>query len=222
METLISLPLFRAMRATPSRVWGSTSGVTTRTRPPVGLLAWSAVILSALTAAGLQNVFGPHPKPDPLDIAIPEVIWGLLGLGSFTLVAAAQIAGGNRSQQPLEVVPQSDGTTRIENGIVVNLRPKDANWSDLVTGEGTQAGQVEIAKLQKLAITLLLVCVYFSDLYRMFGSEVPIESLPAVSAGMVALIGISDATFLANKQFSAFRYRETAGAHRSIDAQDHR
>lgn len=168
------------------------------------LILWSTIVLSALFASGLQNLAGS--QPDPLDIAIPESIWGLLGLGSFTWVASSEIASGMRGKQPLITNKSAGQESWIENGIVVKA-DGHARWLDLVTGEGTQAGQADIAKLQKLCITLLLACVYFADLYVMFGAELPVRAFPTVSGGMVALIGISHATFLANKQFSALRYK---------------
>ncbi len=160
------------------------------------LVIWSIVLLSALLCAGIFNTAtGPYKPPlemmGPLDIVIPPEIWALLGLGTFTAIAGPAIARSRLLKSEIVALARS---------------PKS---SDLIVDpfEEAKAGNsppADIAMVQLLALTMLLVVIYVLALYNIFDvmvgdSKQPISAFPGISEGFLALLGISHTAFLANK-----------------------
>jgi len=90
----------------------------------------------------------------------------------------------------------------------VNDSIQDARWSDMVSGEKIQDYQyVDIAKVQMFFITILVVFSYGALIWAEMTSSgaqvllgaLPQISLPAFSASLVALLGISHAGYLTTK-----------------------
>jgi hypothetical protein len=60
-----------------------------------------------------------------------------------------------------------------------------------------------VSKLQKLAFTILVATVYGMGLWQVMAGATPvIRSFPAVDDGLLALLGISHAAYLADKQIA--------------------
>lgn len=75
-----------------------------------------------------------------------------------------------------------------------------ADVSDLFRGdEITDAAQLDLGKVQKFYFTLALLFAYGVQLANLFVGGDSLESLPELSSGMVALLSISHAGYLANK-----------------------
>jgi hypothetical protein len=85
--------------------------------------------------------------------------------------------------------------------IVTNKRSADANFDDLFRGEETgNAAVLDLAKIQMFYFTLILVLSYAVSLGAMLiSAEAKISAFPAFDAGMVALLGISNAGYLTDK-----------------------
>ena len=179
------------------------------------IILWTLLLVSALFTAGLTNIMGTAPSASPLAIDIPPEVWALLGLGSFTAVASPALV--KREEQHAFRSPASPdllvGAVKHERnltdpGVFVgrvyhNAAPADARWIDLIHGDLEGIRHVDIAKVQQLAFTVLLVTIYAGGLWSVMGPTsgpfANIQRFPAVDAGFVALLGISHAAYLASK-----------------------
>lgn len=187
------------------------------------LILWTVLLVSALFTAGLTNATPPDAVSDPLRITIPPEIWALLGLGAFTAVAAPAIEQGKRGlpnapgvtdaelasrdaralrlqhDQKLNAPPVADGQ------LLVKSTGADARWMDLIMGDTVVGGfYVDVSKLQKLAFTLLIVTVYGFGLWQeMAGTHPFIRNFPPADDALLALLAISHAAYLADKQIAS-------------------
>lgn len=183
------------------------------------LILWTLLLVSALMTAGLINAVKPA-DPTPLQIRIPPRIWALLGLGAFTAVAAPTIdlerrredmpvlaatspvpgaARGESIGHFLQRTQDLSGEPRFSGALLVKLDPKDARWIDIIRGDSAGARHVDVAKLQQLAFTLLLISVYAMALRTKMTGAADIDDFPEVDAGFLALLGLSHGAYLADK-----------------------
>lgn len=188
------------------------------------LVAWTLLLVSALFTAGLSNAMPPiaPDAPPPLDIKIPPQIWALLGLGAFTAVAAPAIEDGKRGGPGRSLMGDSGLQTQREavglalqvdqklaapavfdGRVLTKVNSADARWIDLIMGDYEGAFYVDVSKVQKLAFTVILVIIYGAGLWGHMAGVAPIKDFPAVSAGFLALLGISHAAYLADKQIAS-------------------
>jgi hypothetical protein len=85
-----------------------------------------------------------------------------------------------------------------------NPRITDASFTDLFEGnEVGNTAHVDLGKVQMFYFTLIVALAYAVDLWNVLQNDAllyaPKFSFPVFSAGMVALLGISNAGYLANK-----------------------
>lgn len=168
------------------------------------LILWTIVILPAFLAAAVFN-FGAGAE-DPLNIAVPPEVWGLLGISTGSLVGAGIVKSGRDPANPAEVAqarqnPDPVAIRRLKNQEVVNETPSQASVSDLFKGElvGSE-DHLEVGKVQMFFFTLLVVFAYGKATAASFdNASGTIDSLPVLNAGMLALLAISHAGYLANK-----------------------
>ena len=181
------------------------------------LVLWVAVIVSALLTGALTNM--RLGNPTPLNIIVPPEIWALLGLGSFTAVAAPAIKEAQKNVAFRSPAPFAQGTNAalIEqqiksdqalaaapvfvNRVLVKESPKDARWVDLINGDYEGAAVVDVSKLQQLVFTAALVITYGASIWQLM-AKAPFTSFPPVYPALVALLGISQATYLTDKQIN--------------------
>ncbi len=158
-----------------------------------------------------------------LDIAVPPELWAVMGISVASLVGTPLIrsaltkkedGGGHKQTVVLkELNRQANVNTEDAawNGAYLNGRiacqstPANARVVDLFQGEQeTDAAHLDLGKVQVFFFTALLVFAYSAMMYQEFAaatgeSKFCIPALPALSQGMVALLGISHAGYLANK-----------------------
>lgn len=182
---------------------------------------WTVMILSGFLAAVLANIEGGHPEP--LSITIPAELWLLMGISTTSLVSAPLILQSKKTQ-PVSAAERAsllEHLTRqavdlsrvaVHGQVVVNQTPETARLSDLFQGwETGNVGQLDLGKVQMFFFTLILALAYGAGLAALFGSTVEkITSLPALDAGMLALLGISHAGYLVS-QAVPFPKTETKG-----------
>lgn len=176
------------------------------------LLAWMALVLSSLLAVAWVRLFAG--LPDALAIDVDLGLWVLLGVSTLSLVGSGALlkarAGSAAGAGPLET-PQPllalQGTPVDEvshlGSLYANRTAAAATWSDLITGEQVvNAAHVDVARLQLLVFTLLVLLAYAAEFIPFFFST-PAHQLgtkfPGLSVSLVALIAISHAGYLAAK-----------------------
>lgn len=171
------------------------------------LVVWTILIVGSLLTAGLANV--SLGDATPLEIVIPPQIWALLGLGSFTFVAAPAIL--TRKERLGAANPRLDqvklNLARTDNlksdvfaigPVVRKATSDDARWLDMFRGD-EDADTIDFSKVQQFTVTGLLLVIYAAALARLFAGPGPLKSFPDIDGGFIALLGISHAAYLANK-----------------------
>jgi hypothetical protein len=165
---------------------------------------------------------------DPLKIRIDEQVLYLMGISAAALVASPLIAATKKSKQPdpkakettaeelgkTGNVPdsvagksRSEATSEIAKhaqGLLFrNPQMSDASFSDMFEGnEIGNTAHVDLGKVQMFFFTVTVAVAYAVAVAKsihdgqLYGAE---YVFPTLSSGMVALLGISNAGYLANK-----------------------
>lgn len=178
------------------------------------MLLWTVLLLSGFLTAVLINI--RRGQSDPLSIALHPDLWGLLGISTASLVGSPLIKSNKKSEPTNESAKAkteaqltSQGAApagvTAEGQIVVNNKSEDASFTDMFKGEEVgNAAYLDLGKVQMFFFTLITWFVYATALGAMFTASVrpdapKISGFPDLDTGMVALLGISHAAYLANK-----------------------
>ncbi|SFJ34021.1 hypothetical protein SAMN02799624_04151 [Paenibacillus sp. UNC496MF] len=166
---------------------------------------WTIVLLSAYYTAASLRIYGLPDSEEALNVALDWHLWALMGI-SFTSLVATPLIHMNKQAKTIaddEAAKLQPAAVAGSDGIL-NVRPnfEGASWTDLFKGDELKdAAYVDIAKLQMFFFTLVAALSYGALLLHMFGSRAPgaITEFPAVSEGLLALLGISHAGYLTSK-----------------------
>ena len=173
------------------------------------MLAWTLVVLSTLVTAILTNV--ARGAAAPMDIAVPQELWVLLGITTAAAVGAPAVLNSRRQKKPdgtelqkTERALQQQGHAPVDTSddsvVLRNADVRDARFSELLKGdESGNASTVDLGKLQMFFFTFVLVAGYGSAVYSMFLQDAHVTALPSVQEGMNVLLGISQTGYLAMK-----------------------
>ncbi|MDT4897200.1 MAG: hypothetical protein QOH25_2277 [Acidobacteriota bacterium] len=176
------------------------------------LALWTILILSSFLTAALINTHKGQPD-DPLSIIIPEALWGLMGISTASLIGSSLIKSPkkdaptndeekNKTLDLLKTQGVDTSKVDVQGQIIVNQNPEDASWVDLFKGDEVgNAAHLDLGKIQMFFFTLVVWFAYAVVLAQKF-QNVPSTGIPAfpdLSTGMLALLGISHAGYLANK-----------------------
>lgn len=173
---------------------------------------WSWLILAALAAATICRAWGlgGAPAGAALVIHIDTNLLAIMGISYFTGAAAPGLLAlkSNSNGAPATALAaRSDGQLLGVTGQIV-YRPAAfaPRFADLVLGdEASNAGSIDLSKLQQLLITIILVGAYATLLFQMFGgpdfvvrsgSDHGTTLLPPLSGGIVQLLLLSHAGYL--------------------------
>lgn len=182
------------------------------------LICWTILLLGSLAAMGIYNLLSKTGAGTALNIQIDPQIWALLGLPAFTAITASAIKDSNRGTSTADKTnanadkTASDVKARenltadptFDGRVLTKPDPTQARWLDMVLGDFEGAQNIDASKFQKLVITLLVLVVYAGSIWAIFSKAdgSPLTAFPPVTNGLVALLGISHAAYLADKQFS--------------------
>lgn len=176
------------------------------------LAAWTVLICSAFVTVGLARVFAK--VDDPLGIALPAELWQLLGISATSAVGASLVQKNKTNKEPADeqavtekVAAQTHETpadvSENRQGIAyANTSPKDARITDMFEGdELANTAYIDIGKLQMFFFTLVAVIAYAVNIYKYMVDNTPevFTTFPALSPGLVAVLGISHAAYLGHK-----------------------
>jgi hypothetical protein len=151
------------------------------------LVAWTVLVLSTFWAMSLTRLFG-HAV-DPLALNVDNNLWLLLGISGTSSVASPLILA--RKQTAAQGIVDRPRSVGVDSG---SLR-------DLFRGEDVgNANVVDIGRVQMAFFTFVCLCTYFLACWRALATQAhDAVVFPPVSSDLVALLGISHATYLANK-----------------------
>ena len=179
------------------------------------MLVWTVLVLSAYGTLAVTRAAEENPLA-ALDVEIPQTVWVLMGISTTSLVGTPLIR--NKKKDPrlaLEPDAQEEAldsqrkgladSVRVEGRIVAKKSVEDASWSDLFIGEEvSDAAHLNLAKIQMFFFTMLLLITYGVAVASMLiRSETIPDALPDVGEGMLALFGISQGGYLADKAIPA-------------------
>lgn len=160
-------------------------------------LLWFLVLFSAYFTGAIWNgAIGAD-----LPAAEADLFW-LLGITTGSAVVSTVLVDAKKQTAN----PAAATDTTLIGTIDRNVAPGEASWSDLYLGE-EQANRdgVDVSRLQKVVVTVLLVIVYIEMLWAAF-SQIPLGShpfaMPTVGNNFVGLLGLSHAGYLASKAAS--------------------
>lgn len=149
------------------------------------LLVWNMLLISTFWTMFVVKLFGG--VTDPLALGMDANLWWLIGISAGSFVASPLILARKQTTPGLLDVPRMTGR---DQGVKDLFRGEDAGNADVV----------DIGRVQMVFFTLVTVFAYTAACWHAFVTRGP-ETLafPAVSSDMVALLGISHATYLVNK-----------------------
>lgn len=177
------------------------------------LASWTILISSAFVTLGVTRVFATIE--DPLEITVPEQLWQILGISFASAVGASMVIRNKTRKEPAdkakviekvaEQVHDKDAATVEKNrqGLAyANESPSDARITDMFEGdELSNTAYVDISKLQMFLFTLVALIAYGVNIYQYMVDNTPevFDTFPALSPGLVTVLGISHAAYLGNK-----------------------
>jgi len=180
------------------------------------LVGWTIVVLAAyFTYAVTRMRLGQAAVPpitDALDIGIDTNLWTLLGISTTSLVGSSLILGTKKEKDPpADVIARtadntkedpSDVDANRQGALYANATKADAKFTDIFEGDELgNATHVDLAKVQMFLFTVITLFAYVILVARDLrsGRLELLAQLPVLPNGIVALLGISHAGYLASK-----------------------
>ena len=183
------------------------------------MITWTVVVVSAFGTIAIGRLTQtPSTQADivsALDIGVPQTIWLLLGISTTSFIGSPLIKNAKKESAPaltddkvrtlLEKQSRNlNHGVEAEGQILKNLSITDASWADMFMGENIEdASHLEIGKMQMFFFTVLLVFSYAFAIGTLLRTTTAPTSLPDIGQGMLPLLGLSHAGYLASKVASS-------------------
>jgi hypothetical protein len=171
---------------------------------------WFLVILSGYFTEAIWNAAKEADPP-----TIQNQLLALLGITSGSAVISSLITDAKKAAPPpvapvvvapanAAAVPPRPCPACQLGAMACHLGPDNASWSDLYTGEeAANFGIVDVSRLQKLVVTILLVMAFMVFLWGKLGEAATATALAMPTfdenGSFLWLLGISHAAYLAQK-----------------------
>jgi hypothetical protein len=176
------------------------------------LVLWTVVVLSSLLTIAMFNI-REDKMDNPLDITVPPQVWGLLGISTASFVTAATIKSQKKNMDApkparektkealAKVGDDPDKLAAPQGSLVAFKEPTDASIADFFKGdEVVSAAYLDLGKVQVFFFSVIVVFAYATGVGAiLYDAGAAIKSLPDLSLGIVALLGISHAGYLTSK-----------------------
>jgi len=167
---------------------------------PSQLWALLGISVTSLVGSGLVKQEKTKRKPEPHN-AKKTLAGALTGVDPATVTPADgnQLVAAKHPE-----APSADDPVVARGVLTVNEDPAASSWSDLFRGEEVgNAGHLDLGKIQMFYFTLIIVFAYAAALgslfAQLFAQQSGITAFPALGNDVVALLGISHATYLTTK-----------------------
>lgn len=176
------------------------------------IILWTVLILSAFLTAAIERIhFGG--TADALAIALDEKLWMLLGISTASLIATPLVQSTKKVQQPQPDAvakaaavlkePKAEITANAQGVLYANSDAKDAAFTDMFEGEEVgNTAYIDVSKVQMFFFTLIAVLSYGTVLFGWLSGWNALlnpAAFPALSAGLIAILGISHAGFIGSQ-----------------------
>jgi hypothetical protein len=182
-------------------------------------VVWAALLFGAYFTESVWNISHgysiPRLQPDLLKlmgiVVTAPVISNVIVDHKKSDSSRSSSAPGARPTFPTLPTPAPAAGLPAQIGSIDrNVTPSEASWADLYLGEEVaNRNVVDVSRLQKLIITLLLVITYCEMLWEQLGHVVVAAAakstpsvgaaMPSVDTGFLWLLGISYGAYLAYK-----------------------
>ncbi len=175
------------------------------------MILWTLLILSAYLTMVMQRIHGNISSA--LDIGIDGRLWALMGISTASLVGSPLLLQNKKLQDPpgsaiekasklLQEDQQAIQSNR-EGRLYSNTSPLDARFTDIFQGDEVgNTAYIDPAKLQMFFFSLIVAASYAYQIFHSMYNDPKNLTIPTVSEGMVALLGISHAGYLGSKTVS--------------------
>jgi hypothetical protein len=143
-------------------------------------------------------------QPEPAKVASTIQALNATSTPSPATVAQFQARDARRSVAAVAaghppVVPTAPEVFTNSGKIVTKVNRHDASLDDFFRGEEVgNASLVDLGKVQLFFFTVIVGFVYAVSLYASFRADGPVRAFPQLDSSIVALLGISNAGFIAN------------------------
>ncbi|WOJ90453.1 hypothetical protein RZS28_03920 [Methylocapsa polymorpha] len=208
-------------------IWIDTRNRVSLARAQVTL--WTVVVLGGYLALAMFNVgfAGILQSPEALTSyhafpSIPASVAAALGIATTSTMLSTLILGTKDKEVELNTAGDSqDATSRgaaffgaQTTGLDKRASPAGASLADVFMGEeNSNSDTVDVARLQNVMITIILVFGFFSFLLEWMSDikmvtmlnahDAIFQSLPQLGATFTSLLGLSHATYLVSKAHDA-------------------
>lgn len=176
------------------------------------MILWTVLILSAFLTAAIERIHWGGTA-DALAIALDEKLWMLLGISTASLVATPLVQSTKKVQQPqpdaivkaADALKESPGkiAANAQGVLYANSDAKDAAITDMFEGEEVgNTAYIDVSKVQMFFFTLIAVLSYGVVLFGWLSGWKALlnpAAFPVLSAGLIAILGISHAGFIGNQ-----------------------
>jgi hypothetical protein len=173
------------------------------------LLGWTIVILAAYMTYAFQRL--QAGTPNALAVVVDKSLWALMGISTVSLVGSATVTSVKSGQEPdadaakrtAPLTGDASAQTVLDNSrgtLYANARRSEAAFTDLFEGDEVgNAGHVSLGKLQMFYLTIIILSGYMFMVLKSLHANPDTGSLPILSEGVIALMGISHAGYLSTK-----------------------
>lgn len=175
------------------------------------MVLWTLLILSAYLTMAMLRIH--NNVPNALDVAIDWRLWTLMGISTASLIGSPLLLQSKKLQDPapntiattaklLQEDPQAIQNNR-QGTLYANASPLDARLTDIFQGDDVgNTAYIDPAKLQMFFFSLIVAASYAYQIFHGMYGDPKNLTMPPVSEGMVALLGISQAGYLGSKTVS--------------------
>ena len=176
---------------------------------------WSVVVIGSMVAFGLIRL--KAGVPDPLNVPMPNELLIAIGITTTALVGTPIIRSIKQQPEKQANAAQAVATqgqlglamerTDTRGLIVVNTEPTTASWMDMLRGGGRQRRRprhrqdpdVLVHGPSRRHLPRHDRCPDTAGYDQKIFSSTFLAGLPIVSSAFIALLGLSNGTYLANK-----------------------
>jgi len=173
---------------------------------------WTLIVISGYFVIVISRIKWGDVA-NPLAVQIDPKIWTLLGISAASLVGSPLITSTKKQRIPDNKVfdtagrPYGDDPDKVKEQNVGVLYPNrnvtEARLTDMFEGEElANAALVDLPKVQMFFFTIVVALAYCGELLHSIAVDdltVDNMSLPTISDGLLALMGISNAGYLGGK-----------------------
>lgn len=167
-----------------------------------GKMSLSRLQLSLWTILIVSTLFSVSIAHKTMNIIVPAEIWALMGISLGSAASAVIVKGVKSVQEPSDSFLNKIALTQNHIGLLhANTDIKSAKFIDMFKGdEVSEFEYIDISKVQMFFFTLAAWMGYVSTIYsHKFVGDAGLITFPALSTGIVTLIGVSHTGYIAIK-----------------------